>query len=292
MKEQGSGSKTNTTAIEFELLLADFSESQAALVCRAGTGQIITNEHHEELAATEQYKFTEGQIPENALACCSDSRTTKAQIAAERVGKTLVHRIPGGFLSIGKEMTLNGGVFVELVGAYGVDDIVVSQHSGCGAMNAIYTYHMEEGPFHGEENGAAYIERHKGPSFVKVCKAQKVLVDEVKKNGLDHYEKMGIPLLQDNASRFQQAMAIQQVIWDYEAVKALKAEASKYEHPIRLPEPLGFYQHILMSRTFVYVPQQKKFAIIPIPDNSLNATRPTVLPMVPGCSCKSGCTHE
>lgn len=258
----------------------EFSEGQQNILCRAMEGQNVIQQDQDALLQVESYDIRDGQAPENALSCCSDSRTTRAQIAAERVGKTLVHRIPGGFLSINGEMTLNGAVFVELVGAYGVKDIVVSQHSGCGAMDAIYTYHMEKGPFHGEENGAAYVRHHKGKSFVKVCEAMKPLVEEVQKNGLNHYEKMGIPLLGDTPTRFKQAMAIQQVLWDHEAVRTMKKEAAAEVRPMNLPEPLGLFQHVMMSRTFAYMPKQKHFVLIPLTDN--------IKPTLPHVCCGGG----
>jgi carbonic anhydrase len=287
--DKKSGATSNTTPIEFEVLLKEsgFSPSQQVLIQRAAQGQEEIEEDRNLLKETEEYDFVEGQKPNKAIVCCSDSRTTQAQIAAELVGKTLVYRIPGGFLTVGGEFIEAGGAFVELASAYGVKDIVISQHSGCGAMDAIYTYHMEKGSFHGEVNGAAYVKNHKGRFFVKIAEAQKVLVDKVKENGLQHYEDMGIPLVGDEASKFKQAMAIQQVLWDYKAIKEKQAA----EPHLKISEPLALFQHVLMSRTFVFLPNENKFAIVPRLDNKLEVTNrkepaPPVFKPKCGCGCE------
>jgi len=185
------------------------------------------------------YDMRVHQEPTHSVAHCSDSRQ-KAEMAIGGValGKALELVNPGGFLTDPEgNITSDAGRWLDLTSAYGVSKAAIVQHSGCGQMNVLYTYHMTEG-------GAETVKKEKGEFFAKDASLRGNLIEEVKKNGFDFYEKMGIPLTGDDASKFQQAMAIQQLLWDMSAVEKIRSEMPK------LPELEGQFQHIVEGRIF------------------------------------------
>lgn len=186
------------------------------------------------------YDMRKHQEPKFSVAHCSDSRQ-KAEMAigANALGKALELANPGGFLTgPGGEITSDAGRWLNLTTAYGIPKAAVVQHSGCGQMNVLYTYHMVE-------NGADAVLAEKGEFFAKDAALRGGLIEEVKKNGFEAYEAMGIPLTGDDASKFQQAMAVQQLLWDMTAVEKIRPAMPK------LPTIEGQFQHIVEGRVFV-----------------------------------------
>lgn len=185
------------------------------------------------------YDMRVHQEPTHSVAHCSDSRQKgEMAIGGSALGKVLELANPGGFLTgPDGEITSDAGRWLNLTTAYGISKAAVVQHSGCGQMNVLYTYHMVEG---GQE--AVLVE--KGEFFAKDAALRGGLIEEVKKNGLSAYEEMGIPLTGDDASKFQQAMAVQQLLWDMTAVEKIRAAMPK------LPMIEGQFQHIVEGRVF------------------------------------------
>ncbi len=195
-------------------------------------------------AATEAYiemgyNMREHQEPKFSVAHCSDSHQ-KAELAIGEtaLGKALEFVNPGCFLTgPDGEITNDAGRWLNLTTAYGISKAAVVQHSGCDQMNILYTYHMVDG-------GHDTVKNEKGAYSAEDAAKRSGLVDEVKKNGLEAYEAMGIPLTGDEASKFQQAMSVQQLLWDMAAV-----EKKRIEMPT-LPEIEGQFQHIVEGRSF------------------------------------------
>lgn len=185
------------------------------------------------------HDMTVHQAPTRSVHHCSDSRQ-KAELATgeNALNDSLENANPGGFVTdaVGN-ITNDAGRWLELTTAYGIDKAAVVQHSGCGQMNVLYTYFMVDG-------GKQAVIDGKGPFFANDAETRKPLIDAVKKNGLAHYESMGIPLVGTDADKFQQAMAIQQLETDMKAIEATRATNHK------LPQIEGQFHHLVAGRFF------------------------------------------
>ena len=80
----------------------------------------------------------EGQEPKALMISCADSRIVPEQIMQAQPGDLFVCRNAGNMVP--PYATQNGGVTSTVeyaVAALGVRDIIISGHSGCGAMKAL-----------------------------------------------------------------------------------------------------------------------------------------------------------
>ncbi len=252
--------------------MSDHHSPSAPATYNAGEGMGYYNEVNDSYMSNG-YDMREHQSPIGSVAHCSDSRQ-KAEMATgiASLGNTLELANPGGFLTgpDGK-LTSDAGRWLDLTTAYGIDKAAVVQHSGCGQMNVLYTYHKVAG-------GKEKIAKEKGLYFAADAELRRPLIDAVEKNGLPSYVKMGIPLVGDEAQQFQQAMAIQQLLWDVQAVEDARKEHSN------LPKIEGQYQHIVIGRVFrLDSLANKTFSEIPVPVRTVN----------PACCCGKdcGCDH-
>jgi len=81
---------------------------------------------------------SQGQEPKALMISCADSRIVPEQIMQAEPGDLFVCRNAGNMVP--PYATLNGGVTSTVeyaVAALGVRDIIISGHSGCGAMKAL-----------------------------------------------------------------------------------------------------------------------------------------------------------
>jgi hypothetical protein len=195
-----------------------------------------------------------------ARARCADSRQTPAKEAAEGIGAVLYFRKAGGMLSDGnRKLSQPVLEFLENIATYeNVQAFEIQQHSGCGAMKAIYTYYARE-------DGPAYILDHYGEHFVSMAIEYENLYTTVRENLAQHgyafYEKLGIKLHGEDDQKFQTCMAIEQGLRDYALVKEYRVD-----HP-NTPLPLYFFQHLHeMGRMYVFDDKTGQFAPVPRAD--------------------------
>gem|GEM_PF-3993233 len=213
-------------------------QSKEDVVYRLDLGLDRYLETNEAFAKTG-YDMRVHQEPTHSTSHCSDSRQ-KAELATgeSALGKALELANPGGFLTgADGKLTSEAGRWLELTTAYGIPKAAVIQHSGCGQMNVLYTYHMVDG-------GKETIRDSKGAFFASDAESRHALIETVRKNGLGYYESMGIPLVGSDADKFQQAMAIQQLQTDMKAIEVVRTTNAK------LPKIEGQFHHIVVGRFF------------------------------------------
>lgn len=230
------------------------------------------------------YDMAAGQKPVFAVTVCSDSRQdtsvavglvplgAETGVVATALGNVLKFANPGAFITgpDGK-VEVPAGKWLELSKHYGIKDVLLVQHSGCGQMNVIHTYNAAEG-------GKDAIKDGFGPFFAGDAEQRASLVNAVKKNGLAHYEAKGIPLVGSNADKEQQAMAIEQLLRDVAAVSALAAADPKH-----YPTASGMYQHIKTGQFFMLDNKDGLFA-------EVKPSAPTRSPTAAhACGCGCGC---
>lgn len=177
---------------------------------------------HANRAPEVEYKVNaEGKpIPKKMCSCCSDSRENTPLDS----GEASFIRKPGGFgTDPNKQLDDDTAIAIEQANKDGVPVFLVRQHSRCGAMNIIYAYQV---------HGANYVMDHYGPEFTIMAMERANLFDEVdqllpvvidaegnKTRDFSYFEKRyGLPMIGDEAAKFQTCMALHQGEIDFNAV--------------------------------------------------------------------------
>lgn len=267
---------------DLQTVLKSFPEATHTVIRNAANAQTNWHDDNEAHRKASDYDMKDGQRPDFAKMQCSDSRVSEAKDEALGAGAKLIHRVAGGFASAPNgELSETAGEFMELSGAYKVPALEIEQHSGCGAMNVIYTYNKVD-------DGKEYITDHYGPSFAKLGKNREGLVKavdaKIAKDGYAYYENMGIKTHGDDASKFQTCMAIEQGMQDFKAAESYKAENPK----LNLPTPVLTFKHVHEDgRSYVFDSKAKAFTSLPLMNKDLKmAARPC------GCGCAKVATLE
>ncbi|MCL2469299.1 MAG: hypothetical protein FWF24_03600 [Alphaproteobacteria bacterium] len=221
-------------------------------------------------AATEQaYERELLEVPSfysAGCACCADSRETKPSGSNDYLGDVSFLREAGSCVTRADDparVTVKAGAWLEALGKRGVPVVEVRQHSGCGAMKIIHTYHSMD-------KSNIYIKDHYGEAFARMAAGRGNLVSYVEKNP-SRYDNMGISFKNGtDEEKVQARMALLQGIWNYNAIlnKHRNGNAEGY----RVPKPVLFYRHILDGgKMYVMTenrPSPQRFQAIPHPDDS------------------------
>jgi len=207
------------------------------------------------VAASNQHEIDTNIKPQSHCSCCSDSRETTVDDA----GMTSYHRTPGGFvIDPDGNLTVDSKLALEKSVQDKTPVFLVRQHSRCGAMGIIYAYHALK-------KGHDYVKDHYGNEFAILAKRRANLYSEVSKklgvdqNNFSYYkEKFGVPLIGDDAAKFQTCMALQQGLWDFEALK------EKSKNINNSPEILYCFKHVAEDGR-IYAFNEKDMSFVALP---------------------------